>query len=352
MDVIYLDNRGRSVQSAIEEALAGADRASLAVAYATDGGIRALEPGIAEVGSRGGLIRIVAGLDDFLTDVRAIERVSRSPGTECRVFLPKGAGEGGRFHPKLYVFHGQQEESVIVGSANLTTQGLETNHEASLWLRGEPDDRVIRSVEDSFSLLWNSPRSVPLTEHVRRDYEEVKRTRDEALADVIHLDHYRRWIAALRANIARALIRPSSRRWLMITSPTNFAICLRLGRWGDERYERIAQVQPGDGIVFYITGEHALGAIAVSVGPARLSQERPWPDRPYPYQMDIQFLAVADPRSSIRHLIRELDLFGRSELGWGQRLQTTLRPISERDFGILAQAVGVATVERVSGENE
>lgn len=290
------------------------------------------------------------GLDDFLTDIGAIERVSQGPGTECRVFLPKGVGEGGRFHPKLYVFHSQREESVIVGSVNLSVQGLETNHEASVWLRGEPDDPVIRSIQDSFSLPWNSPRAVPLTQRVRRDYEEIKRSRDQALADVVHLDQYRRWAAALRANVARALIRPSSRRWLMITSPTNFAICLRLGRWGDERYERIARVQPGDGIVFYVTSEHTLGAVAVAVGPARVSQERPWPDRPYPFQMDIQFLAVADPRPSIRPHIRDLDLFGRSELGWGQRLQTTLRRITERDFGILAQAVGLLDVGSASGE--
>jgi hypothetical protein len=131
----------------------------------------------------------------------------------------------------------------------------------------------------------------------------------------------------------------------MITSPANFEICLGLGRWGDERWSRIAQIQPGDGIVFYITDEYALGGLAVAVGPARFSKERPWPDRPYPYQMDIQFLSVADPRPSIRPLISGLDLFGRSERGWGQRLQTTLRELSERDFGMLTAGLAASTGE-------
>jgi hypothetical protein len=175
----------------------------------------------------------------------------------------------------------------------------------------------------------------------------VKRARDRAMAEVVKLDDYRRWTAALRANVARALARPGSRRWLMITSPANFEICLRLGRWGDERYGRIAQVQPGDGIVFYITGQLALGGLAVAVGPARSSQERPWPDRAYPYQMDIQFLTVADPRPSIRPLIPELDVFAGSPANWGRYLQTTLRELSQRDFGILHGAV-VAMIDRHS----
>jgi hypothetical protein len=183
---------------------------------------------------------------------------------------------------------------------------------------------------------------VALTDQVRTDYQQAKRARDRALAEVVQLEEYRTWSAALRANVARALVRPGSRRWLMVTSPSNFEICLRLGRWGDERWARIAQVQPGDGIVFYITGEHALGALAVAVGPARTSSERPWPDRAYPYQMDIQFLSVADPRPSIRPFIAELELFGGSTSNWGQRLQTTLRELSPRDFGVLSNALAAS----------
>src|SRR5712691_5805155 len=137
MDVVYLDNRGKSV---------GSTRASVAVAYSTQTGIRMIQPGLEDLSGRGGSARLLTGLDDFLTDVGAVDAVSRLPGTECRVFLPKGAGDGGRFHPKLYVFEGERESSVIVGSANLTGQGLETNHEASLWLRSEPNDETLRSI--------------------------------------------------------------------------------------------------------------------------------------------------------------------------------------------------------------
>jgi HKD family nuclease len=339
MEVVYLDNRGKSVGSAIEESAQDASRISAAVAYATEGGIRRLEQGIAEVAGRGGSTRLLTGLDDLLTDTGAVDRVSGLPGTECKVFLPKGAGEGGRFHPKLYVFEGERETSVIVGSANLTGDGLQRNHEASLWLRGEPVHPVFRQVSDSFGLLWASPRAVPLTQQLRRRYEAARRAREAALSQIVELDEYRQLTRSLRANVARTLIRPG-RRWLMITSPTNFGICLALSRWGDERWARIAEVQPGDGIVFYITGEHTLGALAVSVGPARPSVERPWPDRPYPYQMDIEFLTVADPRPSIRPLIQQLDLFEGGERNWGQRLQTTLKEIGERDFGILGAALG------------
>ena len=56
--------------------------------------------------------------------------------------------------------------------------------------------------------------------------------------------------------------------------------------------------------------------------------------------MDIEFLVLADPRPSIRPLIRQLDLFEGTDRNWGQRLQATLKEIGERDFSILSRAIG------------
>jgi len=81
----------------------------------------------------------------------------------------------------------------------------------------------------------------------------------------------------------------------------------------------------------------------------RFSQEHPWPDRSYPYQMDIQFLAVPEQRPSIRPLVAELDLFGHSEVGWGQRLQATLRELSEHDFALLSSALRQGQAEALPG---
>jgi hypothetical protein len=189
--------------------------------------------------------------------------------------------------------------------------------------------------------LTASSRLKPVSPAFGKAYDDAKRARETSLAQVVELEEYRRLTHSLRRHVAQALIKPGSRRWLMITSPANFDICLRLSRWGDERWPRIAQVQRGDGIAFYVTGEHTLGAIAVAVGSARPSVERPWPDRAYPYQMDIEFLAVAAPRPSIRPLISDLELFRGSKRNWGRQLQATLRPISEHDYALLAEAVGV-----------
>src|SRR5207248_2194203 len=125
-------------------------------------GVRALEDGLTNLAERGGEARLLAGLDDFITDLRAAERFAELPRAEFKVFLPTSVGDRARFHPKLYVFEGRDESSVIVGSANLTGAGLETNYEASLWLRAQPDDPLLKAVGDSFQLLWDSPRAVSL----------------------------------------------------------------------------------------------------------------------------------------------------------------------------------------------
>lgn len=339
VELALLDNRGRSVESAIEESLRDAQRLAAAVAYSTPDGLSVFEEATGSLGRRGGSARFLTGLDDLVTDLRGLQRVAELPGAECRVFLPRFSDDGARFHPKLYIFEGRNEANLIVGSANLTGAGLATNYEAAVWLRGAPGDPLIGAAWESFGLLWDNPRAVPLTEHVRESYERARRRLDGALRAAAADRDYQQAMAGLRAQLTRSLMRPDSRRWLMITSPGNFDICLRLGRWGDQRYDRISRVKPGDGIVFYITRTHELGGLAVALTEARTSQERPWPDRDYPYQMDVEFIAVPDPRPSLRPLIPQLELFEGTTEGWGQRLQTTLRPLTERDFGLLSRSL-------------
>jgi PLD-like domain len=160
VEAFYLDNRSKSVKTAALEALETADRADIAVAYSSPEGVRALEDGLTNLAERGGEARLLAGLDDFITDLRAAERFAELPRAEVKVFLPTSVGDRARFHPKLYVFEGRDESSVIVGSANLTGAGLETNYEADATSGEGTDPRhhdnvsLRRAMELGKPLIW------------------------------------------------------------------------------------------------------------------------------------------------------------------------------------------------------
>jgi hypothetical protein len=77
---------------------------------------------------------------------------------------------------------------------------------------------------------------------------------------------------------------------LLVTSEENYFVCLGRRRWGDEKYERIIQIRPGDLLIFYIKRVHKLGAVAIATTSVYRSTEATWKDRQYPYRIDFEIL--------------------------------------------------------------
>jgi len=106
----------------------GRDSFGVAVAYATVPGVRDMLESIVQ-GEPLMKSYWLFGLDDWITHPDAIELVMKIEGAKVRV-ASSGTG-GGKFHPKLYWFSGNEAPSAMVlGSANLTRHGLLKNVEA------------------------------------------------------------------------------------------------------------------------------------------------------------------------------------------------------------------------------
>ncbi|MCF8243748.1 MAG: phospholipase D family protein [Saprospiraceae bacterium] len=73
------------------------------------------------------------------------------------------------FHPKIYLFEGEQRTELIIGSSNLTTQGMFINVEASLLVSIDNGDEADRKVVDDLKAYFNGlfelsdPNLQPLT---------------------------------------------------------------------------------------------------------------------------------------------------------------------------------------------
>lgn len=63
------------------------------------------------------------------------------------------------FHPKIYLFEGADKSELIIGSSNLTSQGLFTNVEASLLVsidnRVETDRKIVEQLKDYFKGIFD-----------------------------------------------------------------------------------------------------------------------------------------------------------------------------------------------------
>jgi HKD family nuclease len=141
-------------------------RLTILTAFLSLAGVKGLEKLISENGSTFNQIILITGVDQKGTSKEALDGLL-SLGIEAYVFYQPGASI---FHPKVYFFEGSNHSSLIVGSSNLTAQGLFVNVEASLLINIDhnngDDGQVIDEFKQYYDGLYNlsDPNLQPLSE--------------------------------------------------------------------------------------------------------------------------------------------------------------------------------------------
>jgi HKD family nuclease len=118
--------------------------------------------------------RWLFGLDDCLTEPGAIELAGLSG---CTVRVASLLSANRRFHPKVLHFASRDglSDTVIIGSANLTLNGLTKNAEAIAILRAESrsDVAALRKLASSLFSLGHAPSEKELVDY-RRAYKDAR----------------------------------------------------------------------------------------------------------------------------------------------------------------------------------
>ncbi|MYC68420.1 MAG: hypothetical protein F4X12_19050 [Acidobacteriia bacterium] len=129
-------------------------------------------------------LRAVVGLADTISDPKAL----RDLADLGQLRTPKTIEESRRFHPKVYIFRGENKSVAWIGSANFTDSGLGQNEEVLL----EVEDTAATDLW--FNQLWG-----------RCD-----------LLDESSINHYEGW---RKLNSSRPMIVPWSRVTIDLLSP-------------------------------------------------------------------------------------------------------------------------------------
>ena len=93
-------------------------------------------------------VRLLIGLNTA-THPNAVEAVFSRPQSTIRFYT-------GRFHAKLYVF----DKGALVGSANLTDGGFQSNREIVAWFTEPDDSDEIDEAKTIFETLWEGARAL------------------------------------------------------------------------------------------------------------------------------------------------------------------------------------------------
>jgi hypothetical protein len=132
-------------------------RFDAAVAWVRRSGIRHLMPALTDFLQREGHARFVVGIDIENTSKEGLEALlSLKNHGNIEVFVHHNEHQSVTFHPKVYLFSGDDHARLIIGSNNLTESGLFTNTEAGLEVEAAATDPVIVDMRAAID-AWCSP---------------------------------------------------------------------------------------------------------------------------------------------------------------------------------------------------
>jgi len=139
----------------------------IAVAFITASGLESLLHLLQRV-ARKGRVRILTGLYQGFTEPKALALLLREQAeSESRITVRICRDK--RFHWKSYFLIGSRSATAIVGSSNMTSEGLTERGELNLVLSAQRDTTPFRTVHSGFEKYWDK-ESQPLTKEVVARY--------------------------------------------------------------------------------------------------------------------------------------------------------------------------------------
>ena len=157
-----------------------------AVAYVSDAGARFLQECWRANPTN---LRVLCGVEEA-TQGKALRRfleVSEANSTEFGVAFAWTAPSSGRFHPKMWLFIAHDECRLLVGSANLTAGGHQSNIECGVLLHLEPVHALCAQARATFASWWknSAPLQLRLADAAKQRDEDRQSEKAKAPTDAI-----------------------------------------------------------------------------------------------------------------------------------------------------------------------
>jgi len=145
---------GDVLKAALNDELGEFHTFQAAVAFVKNSGVRHIQAELHEFTSKGKKARLVVGIDHHGTSQEGLEGLLQVVGKQGEIWINHTRDLYITFHPKIYLFEGDETALLIIGSGNLTEGGLFTNDEASslnwLDLEKDSDKAVLRELKANF----------------------------------------------------------------------------------------------------------------------------------------------------------------------------------------------------------
>ena len=185
--------RGKKVLSSIEDELLKCDQFQISVGFFSLGGISPLLQSLRELEDRGIYGEILTTNYLTFTEPKALKKLNDFSNITLKMYNVDVTIED--FHTKGYIFKKDEVYRIIIGSSNITSAALTSNHEWNTKLVSTEHGKIAKEIVDEFNRLWNSSYALDFNEfydNYKEQYEIIKHQRDIARIDnVVLLEKYK-----------------------------------------------------------------------------------------------------------------------------------------------------------------
>ena len=141
--------------------------------------------------------------------------------------------------------------------------------------------------------------------------------------------------------------------WIVVGSPENFEIARSRGfdmfGFKSTRRRESAEMQPGDKLVFYLTGVMRFGGIATVTSPVYedhtpvfQSEKKPGEDYPFRVKTEADRVLDRDAWLDVKEFATRLEMTRRRGEHWRLAFQGNLHKISQADYEAISTEVDAA----------
>jgi HKD family nuclease len=168
-----IENSGpNNLRDALKAKLGKASQVRIAAAFVTQSGLDEIIQALRQVATQG-KVRIITGLYQCVTEPRALKSLLSIQMETHGNFSVRLSREP-QFHRKVFLLENRTQATAIVGSSNLTKEGLRSGGELNLMVSLLKSGPIHMRLKEAFEKDWKGQRSVPLTAEQVERYENTR----------------------------------------------------------------------------------------------------------------------------------------------------------------------------------